>query len=401
MASSSLRAARPFLLVLVAALAVVAAGAAQTQGPPHSLHSVQGHWTAWNPPSEFPQGAQVYVIEKGDTLWDLAQRNYGDPYLWPQLWERNRYIQDAHWIYPGDPLVLGIEATPIEQVATAPSPEASAEGEAEPSGEDRGGLHLEHFAAAPAPLGSESDVHCSGFIGALDEPLPLAIAASEYENLTPQLQQAVGPRVRGMYGRVDTVKYDLSTGDIVYLNGGSRQGLFPGEVYMVIAPAEKVVHPVTGQVVGRHYQYHGRVRVLSVQQDTAIGEIIYTCAPVLVGDGLRVFEEEPVPLGRRGMMRAVNDPVSAESLAQAPVILESVDSQVSLGQDHMVFIDRGADSVAPGDLFTIYRENSPGMPPVVIGELAVLTVSDRAALARIVESRYTVYVGDRLSPKEQ
>jgi len=66
----------------------------------------------------------------------------------------------------------------------------------------------------------------------------------------------------------------------------------------------------------------------------------------------------------------------------------------------VVFLDRGAqDDVQPGDLFTIYRMNHRGGPAVVIGELAVLSAKPRSAVAKILESRYPVYVGDRLERK--
>ena len=84
--------------------------------PPRDLHFVDGHWTAWNPPAP-PPGEQVHVIARGDTLWDLAAKYYGDPYLWPQIWEKNQYILDAHWIYPGDPLVLGPQVAPVDNLA--------------------------------------------------------------------------------------------------------------------------------------------------------------------------------------------------------------------------------------------------------------------------------------------
>ena len=71
-----------------------------------------------------------------------------------------------------------------------------------------------------------------------------------------------------------------------------------------------------------------------------------------------------------------------------------------MGQGTLVFIDQGEDDdVLPGDLFTIYRENKPGLPPVVLGELAVLSTEDHTALARILESRYVVYAGDRVERK--
>jgi len=398
MASKTPCATRPLVLLVAFAFASALPATVAAQAPPQNLHRVDGHWTAWNPPSEFPQGARVYIIQPGDTLWGLAESNYGDPYLWPQLWERNRYIQDAHWIYPGDPLLLGIEATPIDEIAAAPSASATS-GAREEESEDPGGLRLERFAGAPEPLGSETDVYCSGSVGPLDSDFEHSIVGSEYENMTPQLTH--GERVTGVYGRADTIKYDLSVSDIVYVDGGAASGLYPGEVFTAVAPGERVVHPITGSVVGRHWAHRGRVRVLSVQEETAIAEIVFSCAPIHVGDWLLPFEEAPVPLGRRTPSRGVNDPVAYASLSAAPAIILSGEGIVSMGQDHVVFIDRGGDAVVPGDLFTIYRESAPGLPPVVVGELAVLTVSDRAALARILESRHTIFVGDRLSPKSR
>jgi nucleoid-associated protein YgaU len=71
--------------------------------PPTNLKQVGDHWTPWDPPEA---GPDAYVIQKGDTLWDLAGRWLEDPFLWPQVWDENRYILDSHWIYPGDPLVI-------------------------------------------------------------------------------------------------------------------------------------------------------------------------------------------------------------------------------------------------------------------------------------------------------
>ena len=73
---------------------------------------------------------------------------------------------------------------------------------------------------------------------------------------------------------------------------------------------------------------------------------------------------------------------------------------LSLAAGQVVFIDRGAaDDVTPGDMFTIYRLNNPGLPAVVLGELAVLSVQDSTAMAKVLSSRYTIRVGDRLDRK--
>lgn len=43
----------------------------------------------------------VYTVREGDTLWDITEQFYGDPYRWPQVWSYNGEITNPHWIYPG------------------------------------------------------------------------------------------------------------------------------------------------------------------------------------------------------------------------------------------------------------------------------------------------------------
>lgn len=393
------------IVALAAGLALALAPSAVAQRPPQDLHLVGDHWTAWDPPTSFPEGSTVYTIVRGDTLWDLAARFYGDAYLWPQLWEQNRYVLDAHWIYPGDPLLVDVEVTGAEEFAEGAAGEEGApgaEGE-EPENPFRGLLTAHEAAGAPVPLGTEADVYCSGFIGGPDEPLPYTLIGSEHGALRPRLGGSAlqGYGVATFQSTVETVRYDLATGDVVYLDGGRASGLEPGEILTVVMPGEVVRNPLDRhQVVGRYYDRLGQVRVLSVQDDTAIGEILESCSSINVGTRLRVFTPEPIPLGRRTRMRPLNFPVPAEDLKDAPTIVFSEDRVVSMGQGNLVYIDRGAaDDVVPGDVFTIYRSNSPGLPPVVLGELAILSVEDRTALGRIIESRYVVYVGDRLDLK--
>ena len=48
-------------------------------------------------PSDVPQ---THSVKDGDTLWDITQTYYGDPYRWPQVWSYNPDITNPHWIYP-------------------------------------------------------------------------------------------------------------------------------------------------------------------------------------------------------------------------------------------------------------------------------------------------------------
>ena len=49
---------------------------------------------------------KTYVVEKGDTLWDISAVFLQQPWLWPQLWRLNPEINNPHLIYPGDVLKL-------------------------------------------------------------------------------------------------------------------------------------------------------------------------------------------------------------------------------------------------------------------------------------------------------
>jgi len=391
---------------VLTALALAAPCLQASDRPPQDLHQVGDHWTAWNPPQP-PPNVKTHVIVKGDTLWELAKTYYGNPYLWPQIWEKNQYILDAHWIYPGDVLVLGPEVAPVDHLAANETPGDETAGavpaggeEAAPTAPVPGVLTPAAAAGSPVPLGSEGDIYCSGFIAPDDQEFPFSIVGTEYERLGPNLDVGIKSEIQTSYGRVGTIKVDLSTGDIIYVDGGKARGLSPGSVFTVVSREQPVLNPYTKKRIGRFYHYVGRVRVLSVQETTAIAEIIQSCDPVHVGALLQPFEPEPVPLGRPSAMRPANYPTTAEKLRDSPMIVLSQDEVITLGEDHVVYIDRGADKdVTPGDIFTIYRPNREGMPPIVIGELAILSVHKTSSVGKIIQSRYPVYVGDLLDPK--
>jgi hypothetical protein len=238
--------------------------------PPRELHRVGDHWTPYNPPdpATYPPNAKTHTIKHGDTLWGLATQFYGNGYLWPQLWESNTWITDAHWIYPGDVLLVQGEIAQQAEAGAAGAPGGPPVGTTRPGtaagsrgGRTTPGAGLPEIgttrtaadavggSASPVPLASENDLYCFGYIGHPNEPMPNTIFAWEdYE-----VRYQPGAIIQEIPG---------SQGDLVFVTGGTSTGLTAGETYLIVTPAELVEHPRTHDLLGRYYEFRGQLRIL-------------------------------------------------------------------------------------------------------------------------------------------
>jgi len=250
--------------------------------------------------------------------------------------------------------------------------------------------------AAPQPFGYESEVHCFGYIGSDDEQFVAAVIGAQ--NSAEQT--------------------DFTDGDLLYVDAGHDRGLKPGDEFWLVTPESEIVHPITNTNMGRFYQNRGRATVICIEGRTATLRVTLACTDIPMGVFLKPYEPVPIPLGRR-MPAAVHcDPPNDKAKGR---IVYSRDGVVANGTDSDVFIDLGvASGIQPGDQLTIFRYASGAdygirpqgsywvytappegveVPRTYLGDLAVLYVGDRWAMARVIDSSRLIEVGDQVELK--
>ena len=385
----SVRWVAPILLLAAIPVFGAAKKATTSSHPPRELHRAGDHWTAYNPPdaASYPPSAKTYAIKQGDTLWGLSQQFFKNAYLWPQLWESNTWITDAHWIYPGDVLLVEGEAA---QAASASGTASS--GQAIPSSQQAQvvapidqplAVGSQPASESPVPLGTEADVYCFGYIGDPNEPMPNRVGS--YEDTESFYESgAVKQELGGSYG------------DLVFLDGGTATGLVAGETYLIVEAGEMINHPVTGKPLGRHWEFRGQVRVLCADERRARGIITESCMDIRPGARLKPLPQIPIPLARIPALPGFCDPASGKT--QGYIVNAEGGWIQALGSGLLVEVNLGRDDqLQPGDFLTVWRESPmPGQPRQVLGEIGVLTAEGHTSTGKIVSTRFHIEVGDHV-----
>jgi DNA-binding SARP family transcriptional activator len=73
--------------------------------------------------------SRTYVVQRGDTLWGIAEQQLSDPLRWSEIYQLNEgrpqpggaILTDPHWIDPGWTLVLPVGPTPAAPPIPAPT----------------------------------------------------------------------------------------------------------------------------------------------------------------------------------------------------------------------------------------------------------------------------------------
>ena len=217
----------------------LAATAVQAQTPPVTAtqrSTAEQVATQGVPLAELAADApDMYVVKRGDTLWDISGMYLKRPWRWPELWGMNlQAIHNPHLIFPGQTLYLDKTGGVARLRTTA-------------SGEP------ETVRVSPRTRSdSLSDTALPTLKPHLIEPFlaePLVVDAET-------LKQA--PRIVGTFEE----RVLMSTGDRIYARGDAANPLRtdPGEPrqFRVFRDAIAMKDPLTGDILGYEAQYLGK-----------------------------------------------------------------------------------------------------------------------------------------------
>lgn len=183
-------------------------------------------------PAEAAKPAEgiVHTVVAGDTLWDLAAKHLGSPWKWSDIWERNRFLTNPHYIYPGVKIVIvppgPMEITLAQEAAPVSAPAETAAAPAPP---------VEEVKPAAPPAAPPS-------VPYLDIKPADYVRAGEFTKVAPK---GIGNIQGGQEPKVGFVE-----GDMVYLALGKEipEGQLLG-VYRVRGPIKgSGGRPVSGYV---------------------------------------------------------------------------------------------------------------------------------------------------------
>lgn len=224
---------------------------------------------------------EVYIIKQGDTLWDLSSKYLKNPYSWPKLWQRNPYITNPHWIYPGNPIRLSpLEERKVEEPKKVTLEEKIEEQPKIPEIKKEPEVKKEELVErkpleaiteekpkeAKPPIFPE--IRSAGFI-----------SEKEYKGIGIVLESKEGKSL-------------MSSGDIVYLAFKTSEPVSVGEKYTIFRETGIIKHPVTKRKIGIKYNIIGNLQIIDREGNFYTAKIIDSFDAIVRGDLIQNYMKE-------------------------------------------------------------------------------------------------------------
>lgn len=191
---------------------------------------------------------QIHIVEKGDTLWSICEKYYGDSELWPKLWQMNTFVTNPHLLKPGDKITL-FEAEPAGHSVYKKTPVS-----------DTGAAEMDKRSKSALDLSSFTNFEYLGFLSS-EKPVPVAHVSSSESTLIL-----------------------LAKGDSVTVRVSDEGNCKPGDTLAFYDNSMLLEDPVSGGHLGYVVSILGRL-MLKEELDAGFfkAEIAETISPVSVG----------------------------------------------------------------------------------------------------------------------
>jgi hypothetical protein len=316
----------------------------------------------------------MYIIQPGDTLWDLSTAFLGDPEYWPKLWSINEYITNPHWIYPGNEVVftLGTEIDPpkIDII----------------SGE-RDGYVVEQvqYESTDALCGPDVRFDFKQATGTFTVPGFLA----ESKDIEILGMVAASPKNQSFL--IDKNKVYLTMNDPETYECGDTVTIFRKIKHRVRHPNSYF------KSYGSMYQIVGEAKISHKYGNYIVAEIRTSYSEIGRGDYVG-------PLNPAVVQLDVNVP---KGTLQGVIIDRLSQGHAMTIERDTVFLDRGSDDgVLIGDSFYVIqqrddyqndKEENHALPPSVIGRLVVVQVDEESSIAVVTDVSRDLKIGSTIT----
>lgn len=389
----------------------------QEQAPAASPQPADGQQQAGPAAPEQAQPApaavqqEQYEVRQGDTLWDISNAFYRDPFLWPLIWKSNPFVVDPDLIYPGNSLIIPslapVERAMSEPEEPAPAEEALVEKQAPAA---PGAVQTATSAAVtpdepevpsifrrkPVESAAPEEEAPAGSTLVLPEDVPAPIM-DKYAMLSAGFVSEESSRDY-LQGSIEDPTRSSEAGHVaafdqdVYIVVRSRETVNTGDRFLIYEEVHSVKHPVTGRRYGKLYKVNGVLKVTGEKEKGVyVARIILSFDAAMRGNMLAPYQEPAL----------IYPSKQRQTKNLTGYILEVPDRKTISGQADIVFLDKGKeDGVDPGDRFTVMSDPHPSTGVRrQIGEVQVFIVKARTATAFVRKSMDTMAKGNPVAFK--
>ncbi len=312
-----------------------------------------------------------YTVKKGDTLWDISSLFLQDPWYWPEIWQRNKQIQNPHLIFPGDVLTLVyINGQPQILVNDA-------QHRAVKQGSNLRVKKLSPSARSSALQASIPSIPGEAIRQFLSKP---RVVTKEQLEKAPHIIASQDNHLI------------LGSGSRVYIGGELDKERVR---FSVFHPGDELRDPESDELLGYEAKYTGDVHITSYDEP-ASGDLTYTEREVLIGD--RLLVEDKSKLENLFFPHVPDEEVNA-------TIISLYDALFGVAQYQIVVINKGErDGMEVGHLLATYTQGGMArdgrkqvkLPNERSGLVMIFKTFERVSYALTMESKRVIHKNDQL-----